>query len=167
MRPAYKPVPGAENPHPILIAVLFLWQLPQNVVGLLVLLYAFARPALCPRKTQTVPPILSFERGRLFVQGRIGVSLGQFVFWFGMRKTEGLGVSTVNKEHEYGHSLQSAMLGPAYLLIVGLPSALRALYSRRCYRRHGRGWERYFHGFPEYWADRLGKVDSATGRHLT
>jgi hypothetical protein len=60
--------------------------------------------------------------------------------------------------HEYGHSRQSAMLGPLYLLVVGIPSLMRVAYSRYYRKKHGHAWKRYFDAFPENWADTLGGI---------
>jgi len=46
------------------------------------------------------------------------VSLGQFIFLFSdFREREEFVI-----RHEYGHTKQSHLLGPLYLLIIGVPS---------------------------------------------
>jgi hypothetical protein len=50
------------------------------------------------------------------------------------------------------------MLGPVYLIIVGIPSISRVLYSRWYYKNYGHSWKNYFKGFPENWADKLGGI---------
>lgn len=60
--------------------------------------------------------------------------------------------------HEYGHTLQSLLLGPLYLLVIGLPSFLWCqlpFFQERRKRRH----ISYYSFFPERWADALGKAD--------
>ncbi|MBN1298812.1 MAG: hypothetical protein JW997_03900 [Actinobacteria bacterium] len=55
-------------------------------------------------------------------------------------------------KHEYGHSIQSAILGWLYLPVVGLPSIIRAIiWNIKKYRAQD-----YFRRFPENWADSLG-----------
>ena len=76
-----------------------------------------------------------------------GVSLGLFIILH-----RHYGPQTVS--HEYGHCRQSAMLGPLYLIVVGLPSFLRAGVA--LVTRKNREW--YYTGYPERWADRLGDV---------
>ena len=49
-----------------------------------------------------------------------GLSLGKFIFVPEWKKN----VDSFILSHEYGHSLQSLILGPAYLPLVGLPSLL-------------------------------------------
>lgn len=50
-----------------------------------------------------------------------GVSLGLFIF---VSDNENSGFSEKASVHEFGHTIQSAILGPLYLPLVGLPSAL-------------------------------------------
>ena len=45
-----------------------------------------------------------------------------------------------------------------YLPVVGLPSISRAGYALVYREVTGRQWTRYYEGFPERWADRLGGV---------
>lgn len=56
--------------------------------------------------------------------------------------------------HEYGHSKQSLILGPLYLLVIGLPSILGNLYSRVAHKD-----SKWYYAQPwEHWADVLGDV---------
>lgn len=56
--------------------------------------------------------------------------------------------------HEYGHVRQSRMLGPLYLFVVGIPSAINNLRSRK----DAKVYENYYNMYPENWADKLGGV---------
>jgi hypothetical protein len=47
------------------------------------------------------------------------VSLGQFIFIFSRYNDVGF-----IERHEYGHTIQSHLLGPLYLLVIGLPSII-------------------------------------------
>jgi hypothetical protein len=130
-------------------AALFAWELPQNTLGALEL----ARHAL----TREIVD-LRFERERVMVQTRkTGVSLGLFVFWTsnGNRWHD---LDERNRDHEWGHSVQSRWLGPAYLPVVGATSVSRVLYMVAYREITGRKWTGYYSGFPENWADRLGGV---------
>jgi hypothetical protein len=121
--------------------LLSVWELPQNLLGLALL--ALMRRRITERRR---------ESRRLFLRTpSTGVSLGWFVFWC---------TDEAIRRHEYGHTIQSRALGPLYLPLVGLPSVLRALYARWYRRRTGQWWPRYFDGYPEDWADRLGGVDN-------
>jgi hypothetical protein len=90
----------------------------------------------------------------------VAVSLGLFVF-FTNEDNPYVPVGRENRDHEYGHSLQSRLLGPLYLPIVGIPSELRVLYAFAHRHATGRRWAGYYDGFPEDWADRLGGVDKS------
>lgn len=73
-----------------------------------------------------------------------GVSLGVFIFleehlW------------DRDRSHEIGHHKQSRILGPLYLIVVGIPSFIRS--------RTVKGYYEYYSGWPEAWADRLGGVE--------
>ena len=75
------------------------------------------------------------------------VSLGKFIFVH--EHAEYL------LPHEYGHSIQSLILGPLYLPLVGLPSAVwnKSPHFRRVRREQGRS---YYSAVFEKTASRLG-----------
>ena len=75
--------------------------------------------------------------------GGYGVSLGDYLFC-------GDGVSLA---HEYGHHRQSLYLGWLYIPAVGFPSIIRCIYCNLA--KKGYTW--YHGGYPERWADELGK----------
>lgn len=133
-------------------AALLVWELPQNVLGALDLALTAARGRIAG---------VAWERERLFIEvrGAGAVSLGLFVFW-SSDDTPYVRITRTNKEHEYGHSIQSRMLGPLYLLLVGVPSSCRVAYAIAHRKITGRRWDGYFRGYPEDWADRLANVDS-------
>ncbi len=119
-----------------------LWEQPQTVLGAVLLLVRWALGQV---------ERIERDRGRLFVQSPGGaVSLGLFVFY-----RAGRGI----RDHEYGHTFQSRWFGPLYLLLVGIPSVSRVLYSVAYHRFTGCYWNGYFDGWPEKQADRLGGVD--------
>jgi hypothetical protein len=113
-----------------------IWQLPQLIVGALVALAVGSRPS-------------ETRSGVLIMRTRwlLGVSFGQLVIVW-----DRAGETTIR--HELGHSRQSAILGPLYLPIVGLPSLVMNLASRVS-PRIAAG---YYQRWPESWADRLGGV---------
>ncbi len=58
--------------------------------------------------------------------------------------------------HEYGHTIQSLMLGVLYLPIIGVPSMIWCMtpyFQRKRIRKN----ISYYSFYPERWADRLGK----------
>ena len=92
----------------------WIWQLPQNLLGLFLLLIY--------KKEKDYYKL----NGRTFYFTRempSGISLGNYII---MRyKDTGDGM-----KHEYGHSVDSRRFGPLYLLIIGLPSLLGNIYDR-------------------------------------
>jgi hypothetical protein len=131
---------------------LLVWELPQNVLGVANLARLAAR-----RRVERV----GLERERVMIEIREGaaaVSLGAFVF-FSKHDNPFVPVGPENRDHEYGHSIQSRLLGPLYLPLVGVPSSARAVYAVVHRSVTGRRWSRYYDGYPESWADRLGGVN--------
>lgn len=123
----------------LLDIILYLWQLPQNLAGLLLVLL------LKPEDSY------QFNRARLYYASRMrgGISLGRYIIVrSAMRDYTGR-----TEWHEYGHSRQSMFLGPLYLLVIGLPSLLWAAVWQP---GHGSS---YYDFYTEKWADKLGGVD--------
>lgn len=118
-----------------------LWQLPQLLLGLAVIAVSRARKAEAIRHAQ----VYRYKPGRFLW----GVSLGPIIL-LADHPTHGW----TTLRHEYGHSLQSLMLGPLYLIIVGLPSIIMNILSRVGVIDN----RRYYNRWPESWADRLGGV---------
>jgi hypothetical protein len=124
------------------------WGLPQNLVGLLLL------PFLRGERRRYHGALVTVYRKQRLINNNAGFSLGSFIFipetW-----------SAYDKEHivvhEYGHTVQSLILGPLYLFVVGLPSCIwMHRYNRRRSVYRGRGVN-YTDRFPEHGADRLGE----------
>lgn len=105
---------------------------------------------------------------------RYGLSLGPFVF---MNATSDVADSSAAEEtspppfveyvpgkllndrllvHEYGHTVQSLILGPLYLPVIGLPSAIWLNTPRFSNRRHN-AQSSYYAFYTERWANRLGE----------
>lgn len=122
--------------------VTILWQLPQVLLATAVLVATRAR------RRQTYHGVAVFEAAH----PRGGVSFGPIILMNRSARNERL------LRHEYGHSRQSVMLGPFYLIIVGLPSVTFAMLTRAGVLDR----ESYFTRFPENWADRLGGVQRST-----
>ena len=84
----------------------FSWGIPQNLIGLIMYLCLFNRKSF------------RYEKAHVRVWNKeTSLSMGEFLF--------------VSKKynryllaHEYGHTYQSLYLGPLYLLLVGIPSAV-------------------------------------------
>ena len=61
----------------------------------------------------------------------------------------------LTRMHEKGHRIQSKILGPFYLIVIGLPSLIWATLHSSVRRL---GTIDYFSFYTEKWADRLGGV---------
>lgn len=125
------------------------WEAPQTALGVVVLAVEAARGRIVN---------LEVEHGRLVVESTgTGISLGHIVFW-SRESGRWHDLDLRNRAHELGHTKQSRLLGPLYLPVVGLPSISRAAYALVYREVTGHPWTRYYEGYPENWADRLGGV---------
>lgn len=130
-------------------ALLWAWQIPQNVAGIIVQKY-YERKA-----DKTGAKWLDFRRhGILYLRtdslakGK-AVALGEYVVvnWF---------ASDDALSHEFGHVRQSRVLGPLYLPLIGLQSLCHAaVHYDLCGKKK---YKPYTHFWTERWADRLGGV---------
>lgn len=128
------------------------WELPQTALGAALFAAHTVR-----RSARAV----SVERGVVFVEIDLGaVSLGRFVFHSGVDSPY-VPVGPENKDHEYGHAVQSRRWGPLYLPVIGVPSVMRVAYAIGHKTLTGQRWAHYYDGFPEKQADELGGVDRA------
>lgn len=118
--------------------LLYLWQLPQNLLGLALVKILKARRQC----------LVFYTDKYLF-----GVSLGNYII-FGGNWTE------TDLRHEMGHQKQSRYLGIFYLLIIGLPSLLGNLYDRVFHKswNNQKRIDWYYSQPWEAWADKLGGV---------
>lgn len=85
-----------------------------------------------------------FHRGAVVTEWKYSVSLGMFVF-IGAKNNELL-------RHEYSHTIQSLILGPLYLFIIGIPSFIWAAFFKK-YRKLNNIKYRSF--YTEKWADSI------------
>ena len=58
--------------------------------------------------------------------------------------------------HEYGHTIQSLILGPLYLIVMGIPSTLWG-FLPSCAAKRKNEQVSYFSFFTERWANTLGE----------
>ena len=116
--------------------LLWAWQAPQNVVGLVFrLIYGW--------------PTARYRGVAVVVSSRFpgGISLGSTIV---VKRPYSDNPDTW--DHEYGHTRQSLYLGPLYLVVIGLPSVLWLLWHRVHRKRS------YYWFYTERWADKLGDV---------
>jgi hypothetical protein len=121
-----------------------IWQLPQTVAALLVILYL----KLCKvpfYETEAAGfKLVLFDKHPYF-----GVSFGTYIIAH---------VTATDKtiQHEIGHCIQSRLLGWLYLPLVGVPSLICNILSRKY--PASKWYTNYYGRYPEHWADRLGGV---------
>lgn len=129
----------------------FTWGIPQNLLGFLLFL-------LVPKKD-----VRRFHRAVACTWKKKGsLSLGMFLFLSDavpskkhLPDQENTILSRLTV-HEYGHSIQSIILGPLYLPVIGLPSFLWAELPALRKRRRKSGIS-YFSLYTERWANALGE----------
>ena len=124
------------------------WGFPQTIAGAAVFLAHAHRPH-CRFHGAVVTTWESHK----------ALSLGPFVFLKGPSdKGDFLGdVERPLLVHEYGHTIQSLILGPAYLVVIGLPSAVRMNAPFLVRRRNEKGVSYYAH-YAERSANWLGEL---------
>ena len=119
----------------LLFVLSFIWQLPQSLVGLIMLIYFKLRgdlELLSYRK-------LCFAFRSSYMSG--GISLGNFAFVSNYYKNN----DAVIAHEQLGHTWDSKLMGPLYLIIIGLPSILHASFDFT---------ECYYDFYTEKWANR-------------
>lgn len=118
--------------------LLYLWQLPQHLLGLLIIL-------VTKGETKHKLHNITYYYYDPFPGG---ISLGDYMI-IGTHWDKSV-------RHEFGHSIQSKILGWFYLPSVGICSGLHAAtYEWRLKK----GWVKsYYDYWTEKWADKLGKV---------
>ncbi len=112
--------------------LLTIWQLPQTLVALLMMPFLGKLTRVASRHN-----CICYQGEHM--QG--GISLGMFCF-----VSKSLAERETSVMHELdGHTVDSKILGPLYLLVIGLPSLLNAwLHFTKC----------YYDFYTERWANR-------------
>ena len=124
-------------------AVQFTWGVIQNVLGLII----FLMHAGC-EKRWFHGSILTYHKGKWG-----GLSLGVFIFVAAGASDDWKARTAV---HEFGHSVQSLIFGPLYLLVIGVPSFLWA--NLAVFRRRRAHNSALYHDFwPERNANYFGR----------
>ena len=132
--------------HILYTALQFTWGLPQNLAGLFLFLVL---TAINPRRKRLCFHCSVVSHWRF----RSSMALGMFIFFGHWRNGEAHAQRIL--VHEYGHTIQSLILGPLFLPVVGFPSSIWAHFPLfQKWRREGR--YDYFDFFCEKWADDAG-----------
>lgn len=130
---------------------LWIWQLPQNIVGLITLLIMGHEKAITAK-----------NGNKVYFSNRMsgGISLGKYSiiskYYIRSHMTDKAILDLDVTRHEaLGHGTQSRYLGPLYLPVVGLQSIIWAgLYGVVIpYTKNG-----YYKFWTESWADKLGGI---------
>lgn len=115
----------------------YLWQLPQNILGLIVISILKAEKRSYKVRDITYTIYTANWRG--------GVSLGNYM----IVDLSIHGDKTIL--HERGHQIQSLILGPLYLILVGIPSITFNILTMLTILDINKYYKRY----PEFWADKI------------
>ena len=136
----------------------WLWGILQSALGLIVFLFHIRDKHY-------------FYHGAVITEWKSvsSVSLGMFVFvtnepfFYEKLKNEYTAEELSERllVHEYGHTIQSLILGPLYLIVIGIPSTLWGFLPSLNNKRKTDGIS-YFSFFTEKWANVLG--EKFTGR---
>ena len=119
-------------------SIKWLWQFPQNMLALFIegiLCQAAYREGKAGDNTIIANIVLPSA-----------MSLGDYLFVNPMSSQEVI-------KHECGHSKQSDLLGPLYLIVIGIPSLLHNIVYRAC-SKIGIRWN-YYSFYTESWANKL------------
>ena len=121
-------------------ALKFIWQLPQVIVAFIYYWYL--------KYHDEILDTCTYQGAIVFIKRTScgSVTLGQHIF-LSPRATD----TTI--KHEYGHTRQSLILGPLYLIVIGLPSIIWAAIHKKVAPNKS-----YNSFFTESWADKLGGV---------
>ncbi|MGM9756930.1 MAG: hypothetical protein ACI3ZM_02130 [Candidatus Cryptobacteroides sp.] len=129
-------------------ALLLIWELPQNIIGAIYFVYLviFSDTQICDDGD-------SIEIYSEKMSG--GISLGIFRAYSAKYYANGSRYFKLMRMHEKGHRTQSKILGPLYLIVIGVPSLIWATLHSYCRKISEMD---YFAFYTERWADKLGGV---------
>jgi hypothetical protein len=129
--------------------LLFIWQLPQTLFSLVVFIFAFIFGQI---------KNITTYKGKLLVNVKSywGVSFGYVIFLY-------TDASTYDRDHEYGHCIDSQYFGWLYLPIVGIYSAIycKCIKKYWCNKWEKYDWHYWYYkiAWTEKRADKFGNVD--------
>lgn len=129
-------------------ALLLIWELPQNIIGaLLFIFFAVFSDSVILDDDDSLEMYSTLMRG--------AISLGVFRVYAYKYLGNGARYVELVRKHEKGHRKQSMMLGPLYLIVIGLPSLIWAALHSSVRRLRTVD---YYSFYTEKWADRLAGV---------
>ena len=126
----------------------WVWQLPQNLLG--VIWKNIKKDSIITLISNN--DIESVGAKAYLIKARGTVTLGKYVFISHTYRDQGM-----TTKHECGHVKQSKMLGPLYLIVIGVPSILHAWLNDYigCDEESG-----YSHFYTEKWVDKLMNINT-------
>lgn len=119
----------------------FIWQFPQNLIALIYREYLDGKGMILA---------IEYYKGVIiyYTKYTVGnVSLGDSIFISATASGRII-------KHECGHTRQSLILGPLYLIVIGIPSIIWASVHKKIAPDTS-----YFNFFTEKWADKLGGIN--------
>jgi hypothetical protein len=144
-----------------------IWELPQNILGYIMSRIWINNLKDAPKhELSEVYELEKTHNVKIYIISRdyhiktkpikylSGFSLGRYICLDSLHTKKTI-------KHEIGHSYQSRLLGPLYLPIVGISSAIFCNLCDRIFHKKWTTTKRYtwyYNRFPENWADRLGGV---------
>ena len=133
-----------------------IWQLPQHIIAYMIMLV----------NCKSLKQMVSKDNIRYYLVDHLsncGISLGNYIFL----DVDGI-YDDITIKHEYGHQKQSLMLGPLYLIIIGLPSIMGNILNRIKYKYFRKHYDPdFYYKQPwEAWADKLGGVDRKSSKDV-
>lgn len=119
----------------------YFWQLPQFIAAFIYYQYLKSKDEILDTCT--------CQGAIVFIKRKScgSVTLGSYIF-LSPRATD----TTVG--HEWGHTRQSLILGPLYLIVIGIPSIIWAATHKSIAPNKPYDWF-----YTEAWANKLGGVD--------
>lgn len=128
----------------IIYILSFIWQLPQNIIALILICYWRKR----------LYHIASYKYCQAYCVNKgfnAGISLGNFCFvgWF-YEISPDEDVEPYLEHELIGHTYQSRLLGPLYLLVIGIPSFIHAQLCKDNVK--------YYNFYTERWANKIAGI---------
>lgn len=118
-------------------SLMWLWQFPQNLLAVCI------EGILCQAAYRG-----DIVRGNTMIYNYVlpTMSLGNYIFVNTMS-------TDIDVKHSHGHSKQSRILGPLYLVVIGIPSLLHLIVYSIC-SKIGFSWN-YYKFYTKLWAAKL------------
>jgi len=121
--------------------LLIIWQLPQLLLAWILILIWYNKHFIVEHEENNINYIY-FDN----ISGSF--TLGNYVF---MCKQQY--IDKIIRKHEYGHTIQSKILGPFYLIVIAIPSLIHAWIHIIT-----KSNKSYYNFYTEKWANKLANV---------